>query len=102
MARAFKKGGGQRVLFACGQAACVAASRGAARQAKFHKLPARVANGGKIGHTYDGPVATAIKANWGWLLAGDERWPMAEPADDPAAQDAGTDGGASPAASTGK
>jgi len=75
LARAYQKGGGQRVLFACGQAACMAMSKAATRYAKSVELPARVANGGKPGHTYDGPVADAIQRNWAWLLAGDERFP---------------------------
>ena len=75
LARAYKKGGGQRVLFACGQAACMATSKAAKRYAQAVELPARVANGGKPGHTYDGPVAAAITRHWGWLLAGDDRFP---------------------------
>ena len=75
LARAYKKGGGQRVLLACGQAACVATSKAAARYAQSVELPARVANGGKLGHAYDGPVAAAITRAWPWLLAGDNRFP---------------------------
>ena len=75
LARAFKKGGGERVLFACGQAGCVYTSRAAAKRAEAVELRARVADGGKAGHTYDGTVMAAIKDNWDWLVQGDARWP---------------------------
>jgi predicted esterase len=77
LARAFKRGGGRRVLFACGQPGCVAACKAAARRAERAKLEARVADGGKVGHTYDGNVAAAIQAHWDWLVEGDKRWPRA-------------------------
>ncbi len=70
----FKAGGGQRVLFACAQAGCPQNRRAVARQAERFGVEVRVADGGNIGHTYDGPVARAIKAEWGWLVEGDARW----------------------------
>jgi dienelactone hydrolase len=74
MARAFKAGGGERVLFACGQTGCAQSSRALAKMLEKNDVPARVAPGGNIGHTYDGAVAKAISENWTWLVEGDARW----------------------------
>lgn len=68
VAKRYQEGGGKRVLFACGQHACVQASRAAARALEAGGVKARVAEGGQVGHTYDGPVAQAIRAEWPWLV----------------------------------
>ncbi len=60
-----------RVLFACGQGACKAASERAARVMRANGLETRVVLGGKVGHTYDGVVARAVQQHWIWLSAGD-------------------------------
>ena len=73
-AKRYRDAGGKRVLFACGQYACKAASKSAVRVLEKQELPARVADGGNIGHTYDGRVARAIQDDLGWLLEGDDRW----------------------------
>jgi hypothetical protein len=73
-AKAFKAAGGQRVLFACGQGGCVQNSRSLAKMLEKHGILARVADGGKAGHTYDGPVARAIAEHWAWLVEGDARF----------------------------
>lgn len=70
----FKQGGGLRVLFGCAQRGCPEARRNTARQAERAGVEVRIADGGAIGHTYDGPVARAIQAQWSWLVEGDERW----------------------------
>ncbi|HEY5955923.1 MAG TPA: hypothetical protein VIV60_05195 [Polyangiaceae bacterium] len=70
----FKAGGGERVLFACAQAGCAPGARSVAKQAARYGVDVHVADGGKVGHTYDGPVARAIQAEWAWLVEGDERW----------------------------
>lgn len=70
----FKQGGGLRVLFGCAQRGCAAARRANAKTAERAGVEIRVADGGNIGHTYDGPVARAIQADWDWLVEGDERW----------------------------
>lgn len=64
-----------RVLLACGQHACGSAASRTARLLNGHGLPARAAFGGNIGHTYDGKVAKAVRAELPWLLDGDPRWP---------------------------
>jgi hypothetical protein len=73
-ATTYAKGGGQRVLFACGQSACKQSGAGAARILEKHEILARVVFGGNIGHTYDGKVADAIAEQWPWLVEGDPRW----------------------------
>jgi hypothetical protein len=70
----FKAGGGLRVIFACAQAGCPRNRRAVARQAERSGVEVRVADGGNVGHPYDGPVARAIKAEWAWLVEGDARW----------------------------
>lgn len=73
-AKTFKAGGGERVLFACGQAGCVQNSKSLVAQLEKEAVPARVVSGGKVGHTYDGAVARAIAENWAWLTEGDPRF----------------------------
>jgi hypothetical protein len=73
-AKRYREGGGERVVFACGQYACRQAATGAARVARKQGLETRVADGGNIGHTYDGKVARAISAEWQFLLGDDPRW----------------------------
>jgi predicted esterase len=73
-ARAYAKGGGERVLFACGQTACRHSGDRAKKTLEKENVKAVVAFGGNIGHTYDGKVADAISEQWQWLVDGDERW----------------------------
>ncbi|MBN1610473.1 MAG: hypothetical protein JW940_27840 [Polyangiaceae bacterium] len=70
----FKDGGGSRVIFGCAQAGCVPKCRGLAKRAERVGVEVRVADGGNIGHTYDGPVAAAIQAEWPWLVEADPNW----------------------------
>ena len=74
----FKEGGGLRVVFGCAQRGCPEARRNAVRKAAAAGVEVRIADGGNIGHTYDGPVARAIRAEWTWLVEGDERWQPSE------------------------
>ena len=73
-ARSLKKGGAQRVLFACGQTACRHTAKGPARFLEKAEIGAKVVFNGNVGHTYDGKVADAIAKEWSWLVEGDERW----------------------------
>jgi hypothetical protein len=73
-AKRYRDAGGERVLFACGQHACKHASKQAARVLEKQGVTARVADGGNVGHTYDGRVARAISGEWEFLLGDDERW----------------------------
>jgi len=73
-AKLFAAAGGARVVFACGQADCLHKSRAALKLLERVGIEAHLADGGKAGHTYDGPVAQAIANEWSWLTAGDARW----------------------------
>jgi poly(3-hydroxybutyrate) depolymerase len=77
-ARSFKEGGGQRILFACGQVDCMLRSKTSVAALTKAGVEAKTVSGGKVGHRYDGPVADAIAAEWAWLVASDPRWPTAE------------------------
>lgn len=74
LAKSYAKAGGERVLFACGQTACKYTSKRVAALLEREQVLAKVGFGGNIGHTYDGRVAEAIRAEWAWLLEGDSRW----------------------------
>jgi len=71
--RGYGKGGGVRVLGACGQAACTPRFKALAWAFRSASLPFRVVGTSKAGHTYDGEVAAAVAQNWSWLLSGDSR-----------------------------
>jgi pimeloyl-ACP methyl ester carboxylesterase len=73
-ARAFIGGGGQRVLFGCGQKGCEAAAKEAARRllARDH-LEARVVYA-PVNHTFDPPLEDAVAREMPWLVEGDPRW----------------------------
>ncbi len=73
-AKAYAKAGVTKLLFGCGQPACSTVTKGALPWFEKAGVEARVANGGKVGHTYDGPVAQAVGAQWTWLVDGDPRW----------------------------
>jgi hypothetical protein len=78
-ARAFARGGGKRVLFACGLKARVPAATNAARVLERAGVPSRVVLGklpdaGEFIHWYNGPIADEIKAQLSWLLEDDARW----------------------------
>jgi predicted esterase len=76
-AKAFRKAGGNRILFACGQPDCVKETQTGLHWLEAAKVPARTAFEGTVGHTYDGPVADGIVRSWTWLTEGDPRWPAA-------------------------
>lgn len=61
-ARAFARGGGKRVLFACAQAGCAKPAKRRAEALEKLGVRATVVDAGAIGHTYDGPVAKAVAA----------------------------------------
>jgi hypothetical protein len=78
-ATAFARGGGQRVLFACGLRGRVDGATYAARRLERAGVPARVVLGklpgkGQFIHWYNGPVADETKAQLDWLFEGDPRW----------------------------
>ncbi len=73
--RRFHEGGGERVLIACGQADCAQKGKGLAKRLEKEGVLARVVDGGRIGHTYDGAIAEGIAREWPWLVEGLEGWP---------------------------
>jgi predicted esterase len=73
-ARAFREGGGERVLFACGRASCAAAAQRSATYLDKAGLPARVVHARGAGHTYGGAVAEVVTSALPWVLEGDPRW----------------------------
>jgi predicted esterase len=73
-ARRYREGGGERVLFACGQETCRQRAKQAVALLERAGVSARVASGGKAGHTYDGAVQDAVAAEWTWLTSGASGW----------------------------
>jgi pimeloyl-ACP methyl ester carboxylesterase len=71
----FQEGGGERILMACGQPACTQKGKALVRRLEKQGVSARVVDGGRIGHTYDGAIAEGIAREWPWLVEGLEGWP---------------------------
>jgi pimeloyl-ACP methyl ester carboxylesterase len=76
-AKTFSKGGGGKMMFACGQDACVRETRTGLHWLEVVGVDARTAYAGTIGHTYEGIVAEELTRQWPWLTDGDPRWPSA-------------------------
>jgi hypothetical protein len=80
LAAKFVRGGGQRVLFACGLRSRVAGAERAAAILERAGAPSRVFLGklpdtGQFIHWYNGPIADETRAELPWLFEGDEeRW----------------------------
>lgn len=70
---AFAKGGGQRVLFACGQPSCVGESESAASLLNGQRVETRVVLGVE-GHGYKKAVKEEIRRSFDWVTDGDARW----------------------------
>ena len=70
----FAAEGGQRVLFACGQASCDTGASTSAAALERAGVPSRVLYSPGAGHSYWGSVAAQIAGAWPWLVAGDPRW----------------------------
>ncbi len=81
-ASAFAKGGGARVLWACGQPGCAQASERSAALLAKAGAGGRVVHAKGAGHAYDGPVAEQIRSAFAWLVEGDPRWDGAARAPD--------------------
>jgi pimeloyl-ACP methyl ester carboxylesterase len=79
LAAQYARGGGQRVLFACGLRFRVAGAERAARMLTRAGADARVVLGklpdtGQFIHWYNGPVAEETRAAEPWLFGDDARW----------------------------
>lgn len=73
-AAAFAMGGGQRVLFACGQQSCVDDALGAAALLTKQKVETRTVYGEGEGHDYKKQVKEQIRRSLDWLTEGDPVW----------------------------
>jgi predicted esterase len=73
-AKRYVKGGGQRLLIACGQLDCMARIKTLVPALDKAGLPTRGGGSSRAGHTYDGPVAEVVAQNWQWLVEGDPRF----------------------------
>ena len=73
-AAAYAKGGGKRVLFACGQPSCVAESEPASQLLGRARVTTRIVHGEGEGHGYDGPVKEQIRTALSWVVEGDAAW----------------------------
>jgi hypothetical protein len=79
LAASYAKGGGQRVLFACGLRGRVGAAQQAASMLEHAGVGARVVLGklpdaGQFMHWYNGPIAEETRAAQPWLFESDARW----------------------------
>jgi hypothetical protein len=73
-ASGYAKGGGKRVLFACGQPSCVAESEPASQLLGRARVTSRIVHGEGEGHGYKGPVKEQIRASLAWVTEGDPTW----------------------------
>lgn len=78
-AAAYARGGGQRVLFACGLRGRYLVAQGTAAMLQRAGLGARAELGklpdaGQFIHWYNGPIAELTRDALPWLLEGDRRW----------------------------
>lgn len=74
-AKTYGRGGGLKLMFACGQEACVKETQAGLHWLEVAGVDARTAYAGTVGHTYEGIVADELTRQWGWLTEGDARWP---------------------------
>jgi predicted esterase len=74
VAATYAKGGGKRVLFACGQPACVSESEPASQLLVRAKVATRIVHGEGEGHNYKGPVKEQIRAALTWVTEDDAVW----------------------------
>jgi predicted esterase len=73
-AKAFSEGGGQRILFACGQWDCNRQALDAGRVLEKQGVASRAVFRKGEGHSYGGGVAEEIAIAFDWVIEGDERW----------------------------
>lgn len=78
-ARSYARGGGQRILFACGRASCTQSARAAAAHLERAGVKVKIVAAEGEGHTYDGRVANEIAAALPWLLEDDARFTAPPP-----------------------
>jgi hypothetical protein len=70
----YAKGGGKRILFACGQPSCVTESEPASQLLGRARVTTRIVHGEGEGHGYTGPVKAQLRAALSWVVEGDPAW----------------------------
>jgi predicted esterase len=73
-ATTFAKGGGKRVLFACGQQSCVDDALTAAATLGKRKIDTKTVFGQGEGHNYKRAVKDELKKQIDWVVDGDPAW----------------------------
>lgn len=73
-AAAFARGGGGRVLFACGQPSCVDDADAAAALLRRQGVDTRVVHGQGEGHGYRREVKDEVRRAFDWVTEGDPVW----------------------------
>jgi pimeloyl-ACP methyl ester carboxylesterase len=73
-ATAFAKGGGKKVLFACGQQSCVDDALNAAGTLGRRKIETKTVLGQGEGHNYKKQVKDELKKQIDWVVDGDPAW----------------------------
>jgi hypothetical protein len=79
LAAKFARGGGKRVVFACGLRGRVPAAQTAASMlgragVEAHVVLGKLPDAGQFIHWYNGPIAEETRAQLPWLFDGDARW----------------------------
>jgi predicted esterase len=72
-AQSYRRAGGQRVLFACGQPSCLVRARRSSDALEHAGISARAVFGAG-GHTYEAGVGAELRAQFDWLVEGAPRW----------------------------
>lgn len=73
-AGAFAKGGGKRVLFACGQQSCVDDALNASATLGKRKIETKTVFGQGEGHNYKKQVKDELRKQIDWVVDGDPAW----------------------------
>lgn len=73
-ARQFARGGGQRILFACGRQSCERSAQGAAAELARAGVSVKVVYAPDQGHTYAAKVQEQVAAAFDWVITGDARF----------------------------
>jgi pimeloyl-ACP methyl ester carboxylesterase len=73
-AAAFARGGGERVLFVCGQPQCVDESEPAAAALRGERVVAKVVHGEGEGHGYRRQVKEELRRSFEWVTDGVAGW----------------------------
>ena len=73
-AKQFQRGGGERILMACGQESTFERARRSKAILERAGILTKVEYAEGAGHTYEGPMALKLRAGFAWITEGDARW----------------------------